>query len=73
MPHTDVEPHYKLTLTASEFRLIGLGLAKKLDDATDIRDAKALNITLCHQRAKHLRDQTERSEQALKLATQEAK
>lgn len=69
--HTDVEVSYRLLVTSNEFRLIGLALAGKLKDADDIKEAKLLNVHVCHQRATHIKSQLEAAEQSAKLAKKE--
>lgn len=70
--HTDVETNYKLSLTAAELRVIGLALAGKIKDASDVKAAKTLNVMLCEQRDAKLAEQRENAAHALRLAIKES-
>lgn len=52
MAHIDLEITYSMRLTNSEFRLVTLGLANKLNSRDDVREALALNEKLCELRAR---------------------
>lgn len=68
MPHTDLKAMYQLMLTHDELRLVLLALAGKLQDQQDLRGALALNVHICHQRAKSLNTAAEIANKALDSA-----
>lgn len=70
MPHLDMKTEYVLSLTAQEFRLIGLALSERLSGEKDIIAARELNRKLLEISVAHGAERQKVVEKALEQAKQ---
>jgi hypothetical protein len=63
--HADMSTEIRITLTADEYRLIGLALCGKLKDKADKEAAACLNKKLLESRLQYHKDQVDRTQKAI--------